>query len=225
MPVQAILIPAPVRLDLHFRNLLDVLLVVDAIPQHIPEIAQRALQSIRRPLLLRLLKRLGLARVVLDMPVPDILVERAIAQRHAHNDAQPQRDLERLRVLVDKVNLDLLDLAAPAVEAEHLVRERDALLGRHVPYFLAAGTAARGQVLWPELLFEARLEGRDFLRGVLGDVALGLGERVCEGRRVLVAWAIERESMYVRVARRIASKEAAASGRCTARGEGLTQAL
>lgn len=191
MPVQTALIPATVRLNLHLRDLLDILLVVDAIPQHIPEIPQRALQRIRCALLLRLLKRLGLARAVLDMPVPNVLVECAVAQRHTHNDAQAQRDLECLRVLVDKVHLDLLELAAPAVEAEDLVRERDALLGRHVPYLLAAGPTARGEVFGSELLFEARLEGGDFLRGVLRDVALRLGERVAEGGRVLVAWTEE----------------------------------
>lgn len=192
MPMQSTLVPATVWLHLHLRHLLDVLFVIDAIPQHIPKVAQRTLQRIRRALLLRLFKRLRLATAVFNMPVSDILVERPVAQRHAHNDAQPERDLERLRVLVDKIDLDILDLAAPAVEAEDFVRERDALLGGDVPHLLAAGPAARGEVLGTELLLEARLEGCDFLRGVLGYAVLGLVEGVGEGGGMLVAWAVGR---------------------------------
>lgn len=178
------------RLGLHLGDLLQVLLIVDTVPQHIAEVPQRPLERVRRALLLGLLKGRRLALAVLDVAIADVLVERAVAQCHAHDDRQAQRDLERLRVLVDKVHLDLLDGRRPPVEAKHLVGERDALLGRDVVHLLARGPHPRRQVLRPELLLEPRLQRGDLLRRVLGDARLCLLEGVDDGA-VLVAWAIE----------------------------------
>lgn len=130
-------------------------------------------------------------------------------------------------MLVDKVDLDLLDLAAPAVEAKDLVCERNALLGRDVPDLLPAGPAARRQVLGPELLLEARLERGDFGRCVLGDAELGFVEGVGEGRGMLIAWTVWRGREQVRLVGEESSAATSTSPCATRRPrgrEGLTQA-
>lgn len=142
MPVQAVLIPHAIGLDLHLGDLLDIILVVDAVSQYVSKIAQRPLERISGALLLGLLKRFGLARAVLNVTVPDILVECAVTQGDPHNHRQAQRYLQCLRVFVAKVHGDGFDGGRPAVEAENLVGERNAFLRGDVVHLGAAGPGA-----------------------------------------------------------------------------------
>lgn len=130
------------RPNLDLGNLGQVVLVVDAIAQHIAKIPQRPLQSIRRPLLLGLLEGSRLPLAILYVAVPDIFVERAVSQRDSDDDRQAEGDLEGLGVLVDEVNLYVLDARRPPVETEDLVGQGDAFLGGDVVDFLARRAAA-----------------------------------------------------------------------------------
>lgn len=84
MSVQILRIPST-RCDLDLLHLLQVILIVKTVPQHVPEVPERSLQRIRGSLLLRLLESSGLAFAVLDMSVSNVLMKRAIAYRHSHN--------------------------------------------------------------------------------------------------------------------------------------------
>lgn len=178
------------RRNLHLGHLLQILLIIQTIPQHIPEIPQRPLQRISRSLLFRLLKCRRLALAVLNMPVPDVLVEGAVADGDAHDGAQAEGDLAIGGVLVDEIDLDVLDGGAPAVEAENFVGEVDDLFGGEVVDFAAAGARAGGDVFRAELAIEARLEGGDLAGGVGGRWGLRGEEGVCcgGGVAVLVTW-------------------------------------
>jgi len=127
MPMQLLNIPLR-RLSLNLCNLLQILLIINAIPQHIAKIPQSPLQRIRGPLLLRLLKRRRFALAVLHMSVPDILMERAVSKRDSNDYRQPETHFEGLGILVYEVDLDVHYLAGPAIEAEDFVRELDAFL-------------------------------------------------------------------------------------------------
>lgn len=125
------------RLDLHLCDLGQILLVVDTVAQHIAKLAQRALQGICRGLLLGLLKRSRFALTVLNVAVSEILMERSVTQGDSHDNRDAHVDFQCLRVLINEVDLDVLDAGGPAVEAEDLVRELDALFRRDVVDFLA----------------------------------------------------------------------------------------
>lgn len=130
------------RSNLDLGHLGQVFLIVDAVAQHVTKIPQRPLQSIRRPLLLRLLEGSRLPLAILYMAISDIFVERAISERDSHDDGQTEGDLEGLGILVDEVNLYVLDARRPAVEAEDLVGQGDAFLGGDVVDFLTRRAAA-----------------------------------------------------------------------------------
>ena len=170
-----------------FRNPRKVLLIVDTISQHVSKVAQRPLERVRRALLLRLLKGRGFALAILDVPVADVLVGRPVLQADSDDHGEAEGDLAGRRALVDEVDLDLLDRARPAVEAEDLVGQVDALLGRQVVHLLARRAGPRRDELGPQLLVEARLQGGDLLRGVLAHARLGLVEGVrARGTRVVL---------------------------------------
>lgn len=76
------------------------------------------------------------------MAITDVLVESAVSQSDTYNDGQTERNLQRLGVLIDEIDLDVLYARGPPVEAEDLIRERDALLGSDIMDLLAGGAAA-----------------------------------------------------------------------------------
>lgn len=178
------------RPNLDLGHLGQVVLVVDAITQHITKIPQRPLQCVRSPFLLSLLEGSGLALAVLHMAIPDIFVVGAISQRDPHDDGQAKRDLECLGVLVDEVYLYILDAGRPPVETENFVRKGDDLLGGDIVDLLARWATAGGQVLWPELLLQSGLEGSDLGSSKFRYVRLSFLERVGDAA-VLITWAVD----------------------------------
>ena len=65
----------------------------------------------------------------LNMSISYIFMKCTIFQRDPHNDTQAQTDLSSRSILVHKVDLDVLNSRAPAVEAKYLIRKIDDLLG------------------------------------------------------------------------------------------------
>ena len=126
--MQPVLIPfgAP---NLYFRDLCQISLVVDAVAQDVAEISQRPLQRVCSALLFRLFKCSSFAFAILDLSVADVLVMCAIFQCNSYDDRETKRYFARLRVLVDKIDLYVLYGAAPAIEAEDLVRKTDGFFG------------------------------------------------------------------------------------------------
>jgi hypothetical protein len=161
-------------------NLLQIRLVVDAVAQHVSELAQCALQSVRGALLLGLFVRGGLALAVVDLPKPDVLVICAIAERDPHYHGDAQADLLRLRVDVLEVYMDVLDGGRPAIEPKDLVGEVDAFVGRDILQADAARAAAGREVFRTELLVESGLESGNLLgrklRYPLWLIHVGIGD-------------------------------------------------
>ena len=106
--MQVVLVELFHRFCLHLDNLLDVILIVDAVAQQISEIPQRPLQPIRGALFLRFFESHGLALCVVDRAVANILVVSAISKSDAHDNGQSYTDALRLRILVGKVDLYVL---------------------------------------------------------------------------------------------------------------------
>jgi len=76
------------RCHLHLGDFGEIRLVIDAVTQYIAKIAKSALQGICRPLLLCLLEGRSFALAILNVAIPDILMERTIPQGHADNDRE-----------------------------------------------------------------------------------------------------------------------------------------
>jgi hypothetical protein len=69
------------RSTFHSGDFGKVVLVVDAVSQHVAKVAQRPLQGVCRPFLLGLLERGSLPLAVLDVPIPNILRKIVLYQR------------------------------------------------------------------------------------------------------------------------------------------------
>jgi hypothetical protein len=174
--------------NLQLGDMAQVVLVVDAVAQHVAEVAKRAFQRVRGPLFLSFLEGGSFAFAVLDVAVADILVVRAILERHAHNDRQTQVHPEGLWMLIGEVDLDVLDSGGPPIEAEYFICEGDAFFGGDVVNLLAGWASTIGQVLWAKLLLESALERRNLLGRVFRDPFRWLDEGIAN-RVVLLAWA------------------------------------
>jgi len=76
------------------------------------------------------------------------------------------------------------------LKAKDLICEIDHLLRRKIVDLAAPGSRSRGYVLGSKLLVEARLQGGDLFRGIVGDSGLVVEEWVCcgGGVAVLVTW-------------------------------------
>lgn len=127
MPVQILNIPLH-WLHLELRNLAQIILIIDAITQHIAKISQRPLQSISRTLLFCLLKCCRLALTILNMPIPHIFMKSSILQGNSHNDRKAQADFECCSIFIHKVDLCLNNLTRPAIESEHFVGKLNTFL-------------------------------------------------------------------------------------------------
>lgn len=142
MPVEVLRVPfAWCHLQLgHFPK---IVLVVETVSQHIPEVAQCTLHGVCRGFLFRLFKSRRFSFAVLNVAVADILMVCSIAQRDPHDCAQAECDFAICSVLVDKVDLHVLNRRAPTVESKHLVREVDDLFCREVVDLAAASSRSR----------------------------------------------------------------------------------
>lgn len=125
------------------------------------------------------------------MSIANVFVECAILHCHSHNGGQAQVDPPRLPVLVHKVDLDVLNGRAPAIEAKDLIGKIDDLFCRQVVHLSAPSTWSRRDVFRAQLFFESALQSGNLLGSVFGNARFGFDEGVDSVGvvAVLVAWA------------------------------------